>query len=102
MIEATKFHILADELLQDILDKIEEISEFDTDYLSGTLEIECDDGKKYVINKHEPTRQIWFSSPFSGAAKFSYDENEQNWSNQRTNFPEILKKELAENYNLNF
>ena len=33
----------------------------------GILQIELPDGGAYVVNKHTPNRQIWVSSPKSGA-----------------------------------
>jgi len=96
MIDATLFHKLADSLLQELADKIEDFdSAADAEYLQGILNIELGDGRKYVINKHEPTRQIWLSSPLSGAHKFSFDETKKTWESTKKEFLEkILKEEI--------
>jgi frataxin len=36
----------------------------------GILTVELADGGQYVINRHGPNRQIWVSSPKSGAWHF--------------------------------
>ena len=72
--DSTQYHKIVDELLQKISDEIELRDDVDdVDYLQGILNIEFTDGRKYVLNKHEPTKQIWFSSPISGAHKFKYE-----------------------------
>lgn len=41
-----------------------------------TVEIEAGAGRKggtFVISKHAPTRQIWLSSPVSGASHYAFD-----------------------------
>ncbi len=87
MIDVTKFHKIADEFLQDLADDIEKRSaDIEVDYFQGVLTITLPDDKQYVINKHEPTRQIWFSSPISGAHKFGFDETNNFWAK-----PEGLK-----------
>lgn len=76
MKDSTEFHKIADALLQSLADSIENNDKnSDVEYLQGVLNIELGDGRKYVLNKHEPSRQIWLSSPVSGAHKFRHDEN---------------------------
>ena len=43
----------------------------DVDMAGGILQIELPDGGAYVINKHAPNREIWLSSPKSGAWHFA-------------------------------
>lgn len=41
-----------------------------------TVEIEDQGGRKggtFVVSKHAPTRQIWLSSPISGASHYAFD-----------------------------
>ena len=47
--------------------------QLDVDLQDGILTIELDSGGQYVINKHAPNRQIWMSSPVSGASHFDSD-----------------------------
>jgi frataxin len=49
---------------------------------SGVLSLIMPDDKEYVINKHAPSKQIWVSSPYSGAGYFEY--NGQNWVPKRS------------------
>lgn len=93
--ESLKFHKIADELLQNLADTIESANdEVEVDYLQGILNIILPDNKEYVINKHEPTKQIWLSSPYSGAHKFSYDETGNIWIGYKgEELIELLKNE---------
>ncbi|CAN0496665.1 unnamed protein product, partial [Phaeothamnion confervicola] len=59
----------------------------------GILTIELEDGGQFVVNKHAPTRQIWVSSPVSGAAHYAWDEGAACWRSTRG--PDILEARLA-------
>ena len=54
----------------------------DADLQGGVLTVETDEGT-WVVNKHGPTRQIWLSSPKSGARHFAFDEASQLWKDTR-------------------
>jgi len=69
------FKTLSDKMLSNFADSTEaadEKGELDVDYQSGVLTITLANKKQYVINQHVPMRQIWLSSPISGAAHFDY------------------------------
>lgn len=55
----------------------------EVDLEGGILNIELDDGRVFIINKHSPNRQIWLSSPLSGAHHFSFDEGSGVWASTR-------------------
>jgi frataxin len=76
-IDESTFQTLADETLARMMDTLEEAvgDRLDVDFLDGILTIELDTGGQYVINKHAPNRQIWMSSPVSGASHFDCDGN---------------------------
>lgn len=90
-------------LVQDELDKIADIldrecedfaeAEFQGDVLTVTLK----DSKQFVLNRNIVHRQLWLSSPFSGAWHFSYDENEKRWISTRgtEKLHEILSAEFS-------
>ena len=59
----------------------------------GILTVELKDGGKYVLNKHGPLKQLWLSSPKTGAWHFAYDEAKREWRSTRG--PETLPKLLA-------
>lgn len=84
-LDDTRFHQVADEILARILDGAEEAlgDIADVDLENGILKIDGDDGSCFVINKHAPNRQIWVSSPYSGASHFDYDEDNDLWKATR-------------------
>jgi iron donor protein CyaY len=52
----------------------------DVEYSDGILEIIITASKKtYIINRNSGNQKIWYSSPFSGADYFSFDEKTQDW-----------------------
>ncbi|MBV8535593.1 MAG: iron donor protein CyaY, partial [Alphaproteobacteria bacterium] len=55
----------------------------DVELRGGILTLELEDGRQYVINKHTPNRQIWLSSPVSGAAHFVHDPQGGVWRSTR-------------------
>ena len=68
----------------------------DIDLANGILTVGLADGRKFIVNKHMPTRQIWLSSPVSGAAHFAYDASADMWRSTRG--PQILATQLAEDF----
>ncbi len=85
MLDDATFHDFADDMLESIFANVDAVSEeydVDSDLLNGILSVKLpDENGEYVLNKHEPSRQIWLSSPFTGAYKFKYDENREQWLN---------------------
>ena len=71
----SSFTKLASETLASLTHNIEDVlgDRADIDLQDGILTIDLDEGGRYVVNKHLPNRQIWLSSPLSGAAHFAYD-----------------------------
>ena len=57
------------ELLEDQIGDI-----VDVDYEQDVLMLELQDGAQYVINRQTPTKQIWLSSPISGAWHYGQDD----------------------------
>jgi len=62
------FQALADSLLA----ALEEGIGADAELQAGILSVEGEDGT-WIVNKHAPTRQVWLSSPQSGARHFAWD-----------------------------
>jgi frataxin len=92
------FESLADRTLARLQTQIEEaLDEVDVDLRGGILTLELDDGRQYVINKHMPNRQIWMSSPISGASHFAHDAASGTWRSTRGNerLHDMLATELA-------
>ena len=73
------FHILCEKFLQDLSEEIEKRdidSNLEIDYSDGILNIIIIASKKtFVINRNSGNQKIWYSSPFTGANYFAYDQN---------------------------
>ena len=70
------FETLAENEIKAIAERLEELigDVVDVDYEQDVLTLEFDDGAQYVINRQTPARQIWLSSPFSGAWHYGQDD----------------------------
>jgi frataxin len=68
-----EFERRAAEILDSLFEQIEDqLGDWlDVEMSGGILQIELPDGGAYVINKHGPNREIWVSSPKSGAWHFA-------------------------------
>jgi frataxin len=80
------YHKVADAALAKLLDfaeKLEESYDIEVEIDSGVLTITLPSKRQYVINKHTPSRQIWVSSPQSGAGYFEFKDNQ--WLPKRIN-----------------
>ena len=67
-----EFERRAAEILDSLFEQIEDqLGDWlDVEMAGGILQIELPDGGAYVVNKHAPNREIWVSSPKSGAWHF--------------------------------
>jgi frataxin len=96
----SSFESLAERTLTRIFDGLEEsdAEDFDSELKDGVLNIELDDGRVFIINRHVPLKQIWLSSPYSGAGHFAYSEENDDWLSTRDEGKlfEILSAELSE------
>ena len=71
-----EFERRAGQILDALFEQIEEqLGDWlEIDMAGGILQIGLPDGSAYVINKHAPNREIWLSSPKSGAWHFAASE----------------------------
>ncbi len=60
----------------DFFEKLEETHDISPELDSGVLNVIMPDDREYVINKHTPSRQIWVSSPYTGAGYFEPNGDE--------------------------
>ena len=75
--DETFFHKISDPILSQLLEFAEELEnsyDVEPNLESGVLSIVMPDGREYIINKHTPSRQIWVSSPYTGAGYFEFKE----------------------------
>ena len=88
-------------LINDIFDKINhEYDNMDSDLIDGVLTTQDEDDRTYVISFHEPTSQIWYSSPVSGAHHFDINvSNEEkcciSTRDHNIKFPDFFFKEIS-------
>ncbi len=97
--ETSQFESLADKTLARLQAAIESAEgELDAELVNGILTIETESGGKYLLNRHAPNRQIWLSSPVSGAWHFAWNEEGQAWISTRGSerLDELLGRELSE------
>lgn len=74
------YETLADSLLSTLEEALGD--HVDAELQGGILTVEGDDGT-WVVNKHAPTRQIWLSSPKSGARHYAFDAEAGQWRDTR-------------------
>ena len=74
------FASLADSLLESLEEAIG--AEGDAELQGGVLTVQGDAGT-WLVNKHAPTRQIWLSSPKSGARHYAFDRASGLWKDTR-------------------
>lgn len=81
--------------IADVLDKFDEQGDLELDYQNGIITITINSGRKFILNKHAPSKQIWLSSPFSGGKHFSYDVGSDSWKlADGTQLNNLLSEEL--------
>ena len=74
------FETLADSLLATLEETLGD--HVDAELQGGILTVEGDAGT-WIVNKHAPTRQIWLSSPVSGARHYAFDAETGQWRDTR-------------------
>lgn len=96
-LDDTSFPQIADDTLESFMDAIEAAvgDQADVDLEGGILTIDLDAGGQYVINKHAPNRQIWMSSPKSGATHYGFVDG--HWACTRSGraLGDLLAEELT-------
>ena len=98
-----QYHIMnnfkenAEKTLNSIFEMIEKDYDFlDVDFEEENLKIEKDK-KVFILSLHNPTSQIWLSSPISGAHHFELENDTKKWIDTRdneVNLIEMLQREL--------
>ncbi|HVT51448.1 MAG TPA: iron donor protein CyaY [Dongiaceae bacterium] len=96
------FDRMADRVIQHLMEALEDqLPDAEIDLEGGILTVELPDVGSYLVNKHRPNREIWLSSPKSGAWHFAHDA-EAGWistrvvEDARPNLHRLLADELAD------
>jgi frataxin len=82
--EESFYHEVANQQMQKLLDLAEGLEEshnLEAEYEAGVLTITLPNTRQYVINRHTPSRQIWVSSPVSGAGYYEFSGS--SWLSKR-------------------
>lgn len=79
------FHHLADKTISRLGEAIDVDlgDEIDVEEQNEILTLILPDGGQYIINKNAPLKQIWLSSPRSGAWHFDWDAATERWRSTR-------------------
>ena len=89
---------LADEALDNILEKADELSDerddVECELSSGVLTLKTPEGT-WVINKQVPNRQLWLSSPVSGPCRYEYVDGTWTHTRDGSSLSELLERELG-------
>jgi len=89
---------LADEALDTILEKADELSDerddVEVELSSGVLTLKTPEGT-WVINKQVPNRQLWLSSPVSGPCRFEHVDGTWTHTRDGSSLAELLERELG-------
>tara|TARA_B100000035_G_C20747770_1_gene442565 strand:+ start:301 stop:609 length:309 start_codon:yes stop_codon:yes gene_type:complete len=95
------FKKIAEQTMNFIFDFVEKnYNSFDVDFEEENLKLQLD-GNIFILSIHNPSSQIWLSSPISGAHHFKLiKENDyKSWTStrdQKINLFDILESELKE------
>jgi iron-sulfur cluster assembly protein CyaY len=96
----SQFESLADATLARLQTAIEDADcdDLDAEVVNGILTIELESGARYLLNRHGPNRELWLSSPVSGAWHFAWNPGEGAWISTRGSdrLEILLGRELSE------
>lgn len=82
--DESTYHRIANEFLDTLADQLEDAigDDVDVEIQGHILTLDLPSGGQYVLNKQAPTRQLWLSSPASGAWHFIHDPD-KGWISTR-------------------
>ncbi|PKU26373.1 iron donor protein CyaY [Telmatospirillum siberiense] len=100
-LDEASFHSLADKTISALAEAIDTDlgDEIDVEEQNEILTLVLPDGGQYIINKNAPLKQVWLSSPRSGAWHFDWDAEGARWRStrgERIALDDLLAGELKE------
>lgn len=97
-LDESSFTRLADDTLGRLFEGLEEAvgDRADVELQDGILTVDFEERGRFVVNKHQPNRQIWLASPVSGAAHFAWTGGD--WVSTRSGavLSEVLGADLSQ------
>ncbi len=93
-----EFVALAGRMLESWAEIIDDNAEdFDVDCDGSVLTVELDDGRVFIVNRHRPLKQIWLSSPISGASHYAWNADQNAWVGTKSDdhLHTILSQEIS-------
>ncbi len=93
------FEALAGATLERWAEAIEDgCEDVDVDCDGSVLTVELEDGRIFIVNRHRPLKQIWLSSPISGASHYDWNAGEKAWAATRSNdrLHQLLGREVSD------
>lgn len=80
-----EFETLVERVLERWLDAIEDagLAPLDAELQNGILTVRAEGAGTFIVNKHMPLKQLWYSSPYSGASHYVFDPARRLWLNTR-------------------
>jgi len=93
-----EFIALAGRTLESWAEIIDDKAEdFDVDCDGSVLTVELEDGRIFIVNRHRPLKQIWLSSPISGASHYAWDADQRAWIGTKSDdrLPALLSAEIS-------
>lgn len=93
---AGEFNQKIDDMLDTIEDALDNCDvDLDWDSVGGVLTIECENGSQVIINRQEPTQQIWVAAR-SGGYHFDYHSDGDCWKQGELELFDLLNQALSE------
>lgn len=87
-IDNSLFQTLVNQCLGRWLDRLEDTGGFDDiDLADGVLQAVTEKGQTFILNRHVPLKQVWLSSPVSGAHHYAWNEATGEWLSTRGGEP---------------
>jgi frataxin len=97
--DESEFHALAGATLEALMDRIDEVAAhvLEAALIDEVLTITREDDSQYVLNRHTINRELWLSSPKSGAGHYVYDKVAKAWTDRRRgrDLYALLENELS-------
>lgn len=97
--DESSFDARANATLEALMDRIDEVAGdvLDAELADGVLTVTLESGAQYVINRHSVNREVWLSSPRSGAGHYAWDAAREAWIDRRRGgeLRALLEQELA-------